>query len=571
MPPARRRRRPRRCAGRRCGCHACRRSRARRGAGRGARRRRRRAAMAAAGRGGGRACCRRARRPRRKRRSPEAPPAERAGEDEAPRCRCAGGRRAIRARATLRVAGGKAGADGVAARVGGGRRPLPAAGLEAGAGGCGEALPGARGCAGRARRRSRRRRRRRRWKPPRRVGAEPRCRGRRPGIWRPSRGRGRRVRGGGGAVAQAPAPPPAAQPQAVVGQLAVAIGRARTTGGDPARSAGARAGADPPHPDRRRGAGGGAGRPAGDAGPAAPPRRALARELDAAGYDTVSLDFAAAARPTPGARRRGMDWVAGGAGGAGDRCRRPRRRPRRAGASPAGSTSASDQRKDAPMEITPTDRRDRRHREVRRPRGGRDRGRGRRRLPDLPDAAHHADAQPGPAEADGIRPSSWRSSPASRRSSSRSAATTGCRASSTCSRAAAPPAWREWIGREVRVAAKADFAGAPVEVGVTPVEGADKAVLVVRNDFDSVVARLPVAADATEVTWDGKDDMGDSARARPLRLHAGELCRRHAAGDRSRARSSATVQEVRHRRRRAGAGGRRAARRCRSTRSAAVR
>ena len=68
----------------------------------------------------------------------------------------------------------------------------------------------------------------------------------------------------------------------------------------------------------------------------------------------------------------------------------------------------------------------------------------------------------------------------------------------------------EWIGREVRVAAKADFAGEPVEVGVAPMDGADKAVLVVRNDFDSVVARLPVAADATEVSWDGKDDMGNA-------------------------------------------------------------
>ena len=68
----------------------------------------------------------------------------------------------------------------------------------------------------------------------------------------------------------------------------------------------------------------------------------------------------------------------------------------------------------------------------------------------------------------------------------------------------------QWIGREVRVAAAADFEGAPVEVGVTPAEGADKAVLVVRNDFGSVVARLPVEAGASEVTWDGRDDMGDS-------------------------------------------------------------
>ena len=71
-----------------------------------------------------------------------------------------------------------------------------------------------------------------------------------------------------------------------------------------------------------------------------------------------------------------------------------------------------------------------------------------------------------------------------------------------------PAGLAEWIGREVRVAAKADFAGEPVEVAVAPAEGADKAVLVVENDFGNEVARLAVAADATEVSWDGKDAMG---------------------------------------------------------------
>jgi flagellar basal-body rod modification protein FlgD len=71
-----------------------------------------------------------------------------------------------------------------------------------------------------------------------------------------------------------------------------------------------------------------------------------------------------------------------------------------------------------------------------------------------------------------------------------------------------PAGLAEWIGREVRVAAKADFAGAPVEVAVEPAEGAESAVLVVRNDFGNEVARLAVAADATEATWDGSDGMG---------------------------------------------------------------
>ncbi len=74
-----------------------------------------------------------------------------------------------------------------------------------------------------------------------------------------------------------------------------------------------------------------------------------------------------------------------------------------------------------------------------------------------------------------------------------------------------PAGLAEWIGREVRVAAKAAFGGAPVEVAVTPEPGADRGVLVVRNDFDQVVARLPVEAGAETVAWDGTDAMGSMA------------------------------------------------------------
>jgi flagellar basal-body rod modification protein FlgD len=66
----------------------------------------------------------------------------------------------------------------------------------------------------------------------------------------------------------------------------------------------------------------------------------------------------------------------------------------------------------------------------------------------------------------------------------------------------------EWIGREVRAPGKAAFEGEPVEVGKTPVEGADKAWLVIRNDFDQVVARLPVDPAADTVEWSGTDAMG---------------------------------------------------------------
>ena len=66
----------------------------------------------------------------------------------------------------------------------------------------------------------------------------------------------------------------------------------------------------------------------------------------------------------------------------------------------------------------------------------------------------------------------------------------------------------EWIGREVRAPGKAAFEGEPVEVGFAPVAGADKAWLVVRNDFDQIVARLPIDPAADTAAWDGTDGMG---------------------------------------------------------------
>ena len=68
----------------------------------------------------------------------------------------------------------------------------------------------------------------------------------------------------------------------------------------------------------------------------------------------------------------------------------------------------------------------------------------------------------------------------------------------------------EWIGREVRAPGKAAFEGEPVEVGFAPVAGADKAWLVVRNDFDAIVARLPIDPAADTAAWDGTDGMGNA-------------------------------------------------------------
>ncbi len=67
-----------------------------------------------------------------------------------------------------------------------------------------------------------------------------------------------------------------------------------------------------------------------------------------------------------------------------------------------------------------------------------------------------------------------------------------------------------WIGREVRAPAKSAFDGDPVDVGFTPVDGADKAVLVVKNDFGSVVARRSLESGTTTAKWDGTDDVGNA-------------------------------------------------------------
>jgi flagellar basal-body rod modification protein FlgD len=74
-----------------------------------------------------------------------------------------------------------------------------------------------------------------------------------------------------------------------------------------------------------------------------------------------------------------------------------------------------------------------------------------------------------------------------------------------------PAGLAEWIGRDVRVAAGADFAGDPVEVALTPHEGADRGVLVVKNDFGQEVARLAVEGGAETATWDGTDSQGHEA------------------------------------------------------------
>lgn len=65
-----------------------------------------------------------------------------------------------------------------------------------------------------------------------------------------------------------------------------------------------------------------------------------------------------------------------------------------------------------------------------------------------------------------------------------------------------------WIGREVRAPGNADFSGSPVDVAVTPVPDADRSVLVVKNDFDQIVARRTLNAVDGRIAWDGRDASG---------------------------------------------------------------
>lgn len=69
----------------------------------------------------------------------------------------------------------------------------------------------------------------------------------------------------------------------------------------------------------------------------------------------------------------------------------------------------------------------------------------------------------------------------------------------------------DWIGKSVRAPTSAAFSGTPVEVGLTPAEGADKAVMVVKNAFGTEVARVTVDPTATTATWDGTTASGTAA------------------------------------------------------------
>ena len=272
----------------------------------------------------------------------------------------------------------------------------------------------------------------------------------------------------------------------------------------------------------------------------------LVRELGQAGYDSVSLDFAGGEARAGRDDARSLDWAqaAPAAPAAAGRRRRP---PPGAAAPPAGSTSASDPRKEPGMEINPTTTTG----AAGAPKTG---------ASDGPRGRDAAGAVTGDFQTfltllttqmrnqDPLKPMDSTEFVAQLASFSaveqQIRSTSGCRASSTCSSGGSPAGLAEWIGREVRVAAKADFAGAPVEVAVAPAEGADKAVLVVENDFGQrggAPARRG-RRHRGDLGRQGRD--GRHGRAGELWVHARELRRRHA--DRhERGQGLRRVQEVR--------------------------
>jgi len=65
-----------------------------------------------------------------------------------------------------------------------------------------------------------------------------------------------------------------------------------------------------------------------------------------------------------------------------------------------------------------------------------------------------------------------------------------------------------WIGMEVRAASAVRFVGAPITVSPAPSDAADRADLVVFNDFGSEVTRRDIPLSDTNYIWDGRDQTG---------------------------------------------------------------
>ena len=84
-----------------------------------------------------------------------------------------------------------------------------------------------------------------------------------------------------------------------------------------------------------------------------------------------------------------------------------------------------------------------------------------------------------------------------------------------------------WVGMEARVAAPAQFGGAPVTLYPQPAAAAQEAVLVVRDAQGAVVERAPVPVSSEPLTWAGA---GADGTPRPSGLYSFEL-ESYAGGD----------------------------------------
>ncbi len=60
-----------------------------------------------------------------------------------------------------------------------------------------------------------------------------------------------------------------------------------------------------------------------------------------------------------------------------------------------------------------------------------------------------------------------------------------------------------WIGLEVRTTTGTPFSGTPIPLNVTPVAGADQAILVIRDSLGNEIAREDIAPTARDFDWAG--------------------------------------------------------------------
>ena len=65
-----------------------------------------------------------------------------------------------------------------------------------------------------------------------------------------------------------------------------------------------------------------------------------------------------------------------------------------------------------------------------------------------------------------------------------------------------------WVGMEARAVTEMPFDGTPIVVAPEPLETADRAVLVVRDENGKDVQRLSILVDTEPLEWEGLDDEG---------------------------------------------------------------